>query len=394
MTIRKRTAKSGTASITRRRFAALALGAVAAPALVGRARAAGVIKIGDIQSLTGPSASYGIRARDGAILAVEAANAAGGFKDAKGESWTFEKIDADMANEAKQALTLYRQFATDPAVIGVVGPTNSVGWIATVPVARSMKLPILCNGSMAPVKEWNPYAYRTNPIAAFATPIMLKKVLELEHGHRVAVIYDQAQDAQAADAEICRRQQKELGYELVADEAFRSNDQDFSAQISKNKAANPDIIHVAAATGDGVKVVTQLRGSGLTAPLTTGTGSFYDPVYWDGTNGVIKDSYTWLSTDLASPAPAVQKFLEDYKRFPQAATYISVLGYDTVATLIEALRRAGTVDRDKVQAVLSSLEYTAPLGTKVSFKNPPGGDNLTPTLVVIKITGRAAYVKV
>src|SRR5271167_3794388 len=162
----KRTAKPGTGSITRRRFGALALGAVAAPAIVGSARAAGVIKIGDIQSLTGPSASYGIRARDGAILAVEAANAAGGFKDAKGESWRFEKVDADMGNEAKQALILYRQFATDPAVIGVVEPTNSVGWIATVPVAAQVKLPIVCNGSMAPVKQWNPYTFRTNPVAA------------------------------------------------------------------------------------------------------------------------------------------------------------------------------------------------------------------------------------
>ncbi len=247
---------------------------------------------------------------------------------------------------------------------------------------------------MAPVKEWNPFAFRTNPIAAFATPIMLKKVLALENAHRVAVIYDQAQDAQAADGEICRRQQKDLGYELVADEAFRSNDQDFSAQISKIRAAKPDIIHVAAATGDGVKVASQIRGAGLTVPMTTGTGSFYDPVYWDGTNGVIKDCYTWLSTDMASPSPVVQKFLADYKRFPQEATYISVLGYDTVATLIEALHRAGTVDRAKVQEALSTLEYTAPLGTQVSFKNPPSGDNLTPSLVVVKITGRAAYVKV
>jgi branched-chain amino acid transport system substrate-binding protein len=263
-----------------------------------------------------------------------------------------------------------------------------------VPVAGQIKLPILCNGSMAPVKQWNPYAFRTNPIAAFATPIMLKKVLALENAKKLAVIYDQAQDAQAADAEICRKQQAALGYELVADEAFRSNDQDFSAQISKIRAAKPDVIHVAAATGDGVKVASQIRASGLTAPMTTGTGSFYDPVYWDGTGGVIKDCYTWLSTDMASPSPVVKKFLEDYKRFPQEATYISVLGYDTVATLIEALRHAGAVDRDKVQAALSSLQYTAPLGTQVSFKNPPSGDNLTPSLVVIKITGRAAYVKV
>src|SRR5215470_8175753 len=79
-------------SMTRRRFTASATGAaclIAAPAVL-RAQAVSVIRIGHIQPITGPSAAYGIRARDGAQMAVEEINAAGGWSDAKGKKHTFE----------------------------------------------------------------------------------------------------------------------------------------------------------------------------------------------------------------------------------------------------------------------------------------------------------------
>jgi len=55
-----------------------------ASALIRRARADTAVKIGQIEALTGPSAAYGIRGRDGALLAVEEINAAGGVADGKG----------------------------------------------------------------------------------------------------------------------------------------------------------------------------------------------------------------------------------------------------------------------------------------------------------------------
>ena len=47
--------------------------------------------------------------------------------------------------------------------------------------------------------------------------------------------------------------------------------------------------------------------------------------------------------------------------------------------------------RAAIQTQTGASSYTV---TAADISNPPGGDNLTPTLVVIKITGRAAYVKV
>src|SRR5262249_46318984 len=81
---------------------------------------------------TGPSAAYGIRARDGALIAVDEINAGGGWTDAKGKKYQFEMPLGDMANDPKQAITLFRQYATDPQVIVALGPTNSVGYVPLV----------------------------------------------------------------------------------------------------------------------------------------------------------------------------------------------------------------------------------------------------------------------
>jgi branched-chain amino acid transport system substrate-binding protein len=389
----------GGRSITRRRFAALAAGTAAlalAPGRRARAQSSGVLKIGHIQPITGPSAAYGIRARDGAVMAVDEINAAGGWTDAKGKKYKLEMPVGDMVNDPKQAITLFRQFATDPDVIVNLGPTNSVGFVPLVPVAGQIKLPIICNGSGAPVKEWNTYVYRVNPVSTVAVPVMLQKIVAKEKIKKLAVIYDQTQDAQAGDAEVCKQQAGKLGYEIVAFEAFRANDQDFSPQITKIRSLKPDAIYVAAATGDGIKVTSQIREAGLEQRLITGFGSFQDPVYWDGTKGVLKGDYTWLAQDLNAPSAVLKGFLDKYNaRFTQQqATSFSTYGYDSVMALMAALKKAGEADRDKLAAALADLDFTTPLGTRVTFKNPPDGNNVNPSVVVIQVTGRGTYVTV
>jgi branched-chain amino acid transport system substrate-binding protein len=386
-------------SITRRRFGAFAAGTAALALIPGhraRAQSRGVLRIGHIQPITGPSAAYGIRARDGAIVAVDEINAAGGWIDAKGKKYILEIPVGDMANDPKQAITLFRQYAADSQVIAALGPTNSVGFVPLVPVAGQIKLPIINNGSGAPVREWNTYVYRVNPVSSVALPVMLQKVVAREKIKKLAVIYDQTQDAQAGDAEVCKQQAAELGYEIVAFEAFRAGDQDFSPQITKIRSLKPDAIYVAGATGDGIKVTSQIREAAIDKRLITGFGSFQDPVYWDGTKGLVKGDYTWLAQDLNAPITVLKGFLDKYNaRFPQqAATSYSTYGYDSVMTLMAALKKAGEADRDKLAAALADFDFTTALGTRITFKNPPGGNNINPSVVVIQVTGRGTYVTI
>jgi branched-chain amino acid transport system substrate-binding protein len=367
-----------------------AASALAAPPRIGRAQPA-AIRLGHVQPITGPSAAYGIRARDGATLALEDVNRDGVALG--GATHRLEMTVADMVNDPRQAVTLLRQWATDSGILAVMGPTNSVGYVPIVPAAGQLRIPLVGNGSGAPIREWNIWSYRVNPVGTAVVNQVVRKVVERERVRRMAVIYDQTQDAQAGDAEGVRHAAREIGYELVAYEAFRANDQDFSPQIAKIRSARPDAIYVAAATGDGVKVVSQIREAGIEKPLITGYGSFHDPVYWDGTRGGLRGCYTWLAQDLNAPTPQLKSFLDRYNsRFPQQeATSFSTFGYDAVIAVAEALKRAGAADRAKLQEALSGLDITTPLGTRITFRNPPDGNNLSPSIVVVRINGRATY---
>ena len=383
-------------SLSRRRFVQLASaaagGLIAAPAVIARAQTVTTIKFGEIQSLTGPSAAYGIRARDGSKMAVDAINEAGGFDDGKGGRFKLAQVAADMANDAKQAVTLLRQFALQPDIVAVLGPTNSVGFAAMVSVAAQLNVLVVNNGSGVPIKKPSEWVYRVNPVATAAVPIFLRKVLEKEKFKRLAVIYDQTQDAQAADAEVCRKMQSELKYELVGDEAFRAGDQDFSAQISKIKAAKPDMIYVAGPTGEGVKVTSQIRAAGLPQPMMTGYASFADPVYWDGSAGAVKGSYTWLAQDLKGASAKIKDWVARYnKKNELEATPFSIFGHESVYVLAEAIKRGGGAERAKMRAALASFDYVAPLDSAISFRNPPDGDNLKPSVTTVRITGRGEY---
>jgi len=387
--------QSTTRAISRRRFtqaAALGAGSVLFAPSILRAQGTGVIKITNIQGVTGPSGAYGIRSRDGSLLAIDDINKLG-FKDTSGKSYTFEMSSADMANDPRQAVTLFRQAAGDASISAVIGPANSVGFIAMVPVAAQLKMPMVDAGSGAPVKEWSTYACRVNPVSSTAIPVVLKKVVGKHGIKRMAVLFDQTQDAQAGDAEVVKTMAASLGYTVVAFEAFRSGDQDFSAQISKIRSTKPDGIYIAATTGDGVKVTSQVIEAGIKLPMMTGFGSFQDPVYWDGTKGDIKGGYTFLAQDLQAPTPALKAFLDNYKkRFTQyEATSFSTYGYDAVFALYEAIKKAGSIERDKIAAALASLKITTPLGTNVTFNNPPDGNNNSPSVVVIQVNGRGTY---
>jgi branched-chain amino acid transport system substrate-binding protein len=110
----------------------------------------------------------------------------------------------------------------------------------------------------------------------------------------------------------------------------------------------------------------------------------------------VKGDFTWLAQDLSSPTAQLKGFLDKYNaRFPQQeATSFSTFGYDSVHTLVEALKKAGSADREKLAAALTSLDFTTPLGSRITFKNPPDGNNVNPSVVTVQITGRGTYVAV
>jgi branched-chain amino acid transport system substrate-binding protein len=356
------------------------------------AQAARPLKIGSIQSITGPSSAPGIRGRDGSLVAIRQIQDAGGFSDNKGNSYTLSLENEDMGNDPKQAIALFRQYSANPDIISIVGPTTSVGFLPCIPVARQLQIPLVGNGSGAPVKNWNPWAYRVNPVGQIATEAMIRKATAAEKARRLAIIYEATHDTMKGDAEVARELKDQLGYEIVAYEACRTNDQDFSAQIARLKEGKPDLIFISAQHATAAQIVRQCRSAGLKTPVLTGYGAISYGTVWDASDGGVVGSYTWLGVDVASATGKLKDWVDKYNAtFSQEATSEAVYAYDAIYTVVESIKRAGTADRSKIQQAMASLDFISPLGTRITFKNPPHGDNLTPTVTVVRVTGRAKY---
>ncbi len=368
--------------------------AATSQAPAAQAKSAKVVKFVTIQSLTGSSAPYGIRPADGATLAVKEINAAGGFQDANGNRYTLEITRQDMGNDRNEAVALARQAAGNQEILGLLGPANSVGFIAALPLVGQLKLPTIGHAA-APINEWNPWGIRIPTSTAVGSTQTLKLLVPKLGIKKLGLIYDQVQDAQAADAANIKAQASALGYQVVGESAMRTGDQDFSAAVAKMQAAKPDAIWIACATGDGTKVVVQLRDAGVNVPLITGFGSFVDQVFWDNSKGLVKDQYTLLAQDLSSGA--LKKFVDDYRTaFGELPTSYSTYGYDSVYAAVEAIKKSGATtgsaeDREKFRAAMDSMKLTTPIGTALSYQNPPTGENIAGTVTVVKVTGRGTY---
>jgi branched-chain amino acid transport system substrate-binding protein len=354
-----------------------------------------VVHFSSINGQTGQSAAYGSKVIEGVNLAAKTINEAGGFADKCGARYKVKITTGDMANSREQAVSLLRQAATDPSVLAVIGPSPSTGYVPMVPVAGQLKIPVMASGSAAPIKEWNPWAFRLNTVSKVAAPAVMRTLKDKLDVKRVALVYDVTQDGQRGEAELIKNSAKDLGYEIIAFEAFRAGDNDFRPQLSKIKAAKPDWIGIYGATPELAKVVNQMAELGIKAGMITGFGTFNDPVAWDLTEGRVKGGYSWSAYfALEDPArPEIAKMVQLYKKeYGHDPTLYSFYGWDAVHVYVEATKRACTAtDRDKFRQALNTIDNVPTLSGKATFKNPPDGENLSAAVIVNQTTGRGTF---
>jgi branched-chain amino acid transport system substrate-binding protein len=364
--------------------------AAAAPA---QAQSVSVVRLYGFQNTTGPSADLGIQAQNGSELAAKQTNAAGGFVDDQGHRYTVEVVPNNVTN-ATEGIALLRSAAADGTVAAVVGPTNSAFFIPAAPVAAQLSIPLIGTGTGAPLDSWNVWTYRVNPVLDTGTPVLLQKVTQKLGLKKMALIVDQAQASQVADAVVVRQQADKLGYQVVADTTITGGAADFSSQVSTVKASNPDAVYVAVQPADIARLLVQFDAANLNTSYLTGFGAFYSTSMWDSSNGLSNGGYTWIAQDLQNATGPLKDMIDQYTlEYPQAAfTVNSLYGYDGVHVALAAVKKANTnTNRTNIQQTLASLETTTPIGTQIKFQNPPTGDNQTPVVNVIQITGRESY---
>ena len=313
------------------------------------------IKVGANFELTGNVANYGNATIEGLQLAIDEANEAGGINGKK-----IELVSVDDKSEAAESINAATKLISDDDVKVIVGPATTGLVLAETQTATDAKVPIIAPCATSPEAtvengKVKPYVFRScfiDPQQGEVMATFAAKDLKA----KTAVIYvDNSSDYSKNLAKVFKEKFEAAGGKVVMEEAFLQKDQDFKATLTKLKTANADVMFVPAYYEEVGKIVKQAREMGINSAILGTDG-------WDDTKvvdiaGADALNNTFFSTHYSEKDAEVQGFIEAYKKkFNRAPNVFAALGYDAGKMLVDALKRAGSGDTEKIREALEATK--------------------------------------
>ncbi|MDR0402349.1 MAG: ABC transporter substrate-binding protein [Treponema sp.] len=307
------------------------------------------IAIGAVFPLSGGVAFYGTESRDGALLAIDEINAAGGLLGKK-----LTLIAEDDEGDAAKSLNAFTKLVSRDKVSFVLGSSTSGATMAmTIPAQQAKVILISPSATNTEVTRAGDYIFRACFIDPFQGVVGADFAYDTLNARRAAVLYDAGADYNTGLAEAFKTQFAKNGGEVVADEAYQSGDVDFNAQVTRIRAANPDVVYLPNYYNDVALQAKQLRAQGINVPLLGGDGwdSLIDNAGDEALNGFWSAGFAADTTD-----PRGQAFVRAYQtKFNKPASQFAALGYDTMMLVINGIKAAGTFDTAAVKDAMAKL---------------------------------------
>ena len=313
------------------------------------------IKVGANFELTGNVANYGNATLEGLQLAIDEANEAGGINGKK-----IELVYVDDKSEAAESINAATKLISDDDVKVIVGPATTGLVLAETQTATDAKVPIIAPCATSPEAtvengKVKPYVFRSCFIDPQQGEVMATFAAK-ELKAKTAVIYvDNSSDYSKNLAKVFKEKFEAAGGKVVMEEAFLQKDQDFKATLTKLKTANADVMFVPAYYEEVGKIVKQAREMGISSAIL-GTDGWDDAKVVD-IAGADALNNTFFSTHYSEKDAEVQGFIEAYKKkYNRAPNVFAALGYDAGKMLVDALKRAGSDDTEKIREALEATK--------------------------------------
>ena len=234
-------------------IAMLGLALVLAPCL-GMAQT--IVKIGNIEPLSGPSASVGLQDKQAREMAVEEINAAGGIKSLGGAK--LELIYADSESKPEKGVAETERLINSEKVNVLTGCWNSAVTYPATPVAERYGVPFVVPVSVPDtITEHgfkNVFRIAAKDSWWMRDQFRFLKDMQEETGVKlktVAFIFENG-DWGTGFAEKWRTLAKEGGYQIVLDEPYPSTASDLTPVVTKLKTANPDVVLLVSNAADAI----------------------------------------------------------------------------------------------------------------------------------------------
>ena len=318
-----------------------------------------VIKIGANLELSGNVGSYGSSINDGAKLAIDEINAAGGIEGKK-----IEYVPVDNKSETAEATSAAIRLAEQEKVVAMLAPATSGNAVATVQIANKHKVPMVTGSGTSPnvtVNDdgsVNEYAFRTCFIDPFQGTVAANFATNELGVKNVAIFADSASDYSKGLAASFKETITANGGKIVAEEAYVAKDVDFKSQLTNIKGKNPDFIFIPGYYEEVGIIVKQAREAGITVPLM-GADGWDSPDLIDLAGGDALNN-TFITNHYSSEDPdaKIQSFVEAFKgEYNKAPNAFHALGYDSIYFIVDAIKRVdGEITSQAVQKQLAATK--------------------------------------
>jgi branched-chain amino acid transport system substrate-binding protein len=324
------------------------------------------IKIAVLAPLSGPVPTFGVSTKEGALMAIDEANAKGGVLGAK-----ITAIVEDSQCTPDPAVNAANKVINQDKVHYIMGEVCSKASIPVSEIANKAKVIQISSTSTNPsvtvdangkVKD---FIFRACFIDPFQGAVAAKFAFATLSAKTAFVMVDQSNDYVKGLAAAFTDSFGKLGGKIVGTENYTGKDTDFSAILAKIAEAKPDLIYLP----DYYNVVNlaskQAKEKGITAPFMGGDG-------WDSSDLDLKAADGGYYTNHYSPDstdPAVVNFVKAYgakykddKNNAKVPDALAALAYDATNLIIAGITAAGADDTAKVKTALEGIKFAGVTG--------------------------------
>ncbi len=338
----------------------LALG-MAAAALAAFGAQAQTIKIGELNSYK-VFPAFLEPYKKGWELALQEINAAGGIKGRK-----LEVISREDGGNPGDAVRVAEELITRENVSVLMGTFASHVGLAVSNLANQRKIVFIAAEPLTDKIVWengNRYTFRLRPSTYMQVAMLVPEAAKLNKT-RWAIVYPNYEYGQSAAKSFKNLlTQAQPGAQYVAEQAPALGKIEAGSVVQALAEAKPDAIFSALFGADLQKFVREGNIRGLFKNMTVfnllaGEPEYLDTLKDETPEGWWVTGYPWAEIK----TPAHRKFLAAYqakwKDYPRLG---SVVGYSTMYTVANAIRKAGSTEPEKLIAALKGLEMDTPIG--------------------------------
>lgn len=324
------------------------------------AQAADPVKIGGLLETSGPVASLGQPGLEGAMLAVEQINKAGGIN---GHPVEFVNVNTESDNT--RAVTAVKRLIGQGDIAAIVGPMNSGSSFAIIDTVQRASIPMISNGGSrnivlpADEKKWIFLAPLTDVLVQGVMMDDMKK-----RGITRIALLNADSPFGTSGREQLEKNAASYGITLVSQQSFGNADQDMTPQLTKIRGTDAQAV-VVWATGPGQAIaVKNFRQLGIDLPLyLSHAANDFNFVRLAGpaADGIfIPSSKIYVTDALVATDPqkaVIQTFVKDYEaKYGKPPATFAGNAYDSVMMLAAAMAKAGVSDRAAIRDAIEGLK--------------------------------------